>query len=144
MNFIQKLKTKEGILDKIELILASTYLVVGKLLEVFAGKGIAILASTILMLVFIILIIIFFRQHIYGKEKTLLTVLSIYYKSMAYTTVIFALGNLPGKYSLAVVTMASLFVYAILSCFNGKQYSQVLNAYLYLLLISFAGVSLYL
>jgi hypothetical protein len=43
---------------KIELISASVYLVAGKLLNDFVGAGFAILASTVLMLIFTILLII--------------------------------------------------------------------------------------
>jgi len=138
MNCIKKLKTKEGILDWIELTSALVFLTVGKILFTFAGDSIAILVLTVLMLAFVILLIVFFRQHIYGNEKPLLTVLSIYYKSLTYLMIIICYGNLPGKYHMAVVLFISLVIYSVLHYVYGKRNNQNLNPYCYFLLGSLA------
>jgi hypothetical protein len=138
MNIIKKLKTKEGITDKVELVSASIFLIVGKFLHVYAGEGIAILASSLWMIGFTIVLIVFFQHQVFGKDKPWLAVFSIYYKSLAYVTIFFALANLPGKEIMFVTTLASAIIYSILSSFIGKQNNQILTAYLYLILVSLA------
>ena len=133
---MEKTKNKFGILEKIELISALVYIIAGGLLNTFVGLGVSLLTMSILMLVFTVLLIVFFRQHTYGQDKPLLTALSIYYKSVAYVTIIFTMSNLPGKDTVTVVAIASMLIYGILAYFNGKKYYQMLNAYLYLHLIA--------
>ena len=135
---MQKLSNKKVNLNKIELIYASIYLLAGKILDTFIGKGVTVLSMTFLMAVFTILLIVFFRQHAYGQDKPLLTALSIYYKSAAYVSVIFIIGNFHGKDTINVVAWIALIIYGVLSYIFGKKYNEMLNAYLYFVLISFA------
>lgn len=135
---MQKLTKTKVNLDKFELIYASLYLIAGTILNSFVGNGITLLSMCIMMLVFTILLIVFFRQHVYGQDKPLLTALSIYYKSLSYMVVIFSLFNLPGRIMFTGVVMVSIIIYAVLSCIFGKKYNEVLNAYLYIVMIGFA------
>ena len=143
IKFIQKLTPQKVNLYKIELIYASIYLLAGKILDIFVGKGITILAMSFLMTIFTVLLIIFFRQHAYGEEKPLLTALSIFYKSVAYVTIIYIIGNFHGKDSIKVVELIALITYGILSYIFGKKYNEMLSAYLYLQLIGIATFGLF-
>jgi len=138
MNFIQKLSTKKVNLSRIELIYATTYLLAGKILDTFAERGVAPLVMCILMLFFTILLIVFFRQHVFGQDKPLLTALSIYYKSMAYVAVLFMMCYYPSRVIFIGSAMFSIIIYAILSYIYGKKYNEMLNAYLYLGFMAFA------
>jgi len=143
IKFIQKLTHKKVNLYKIELIYASIYLLAGKILDIFVGKGITILAMSFLTTIFTILLIIFFRQHAYGEEKPLLTALSIYYKSVAYVTIIYIIGNFHGKDPITLVAWVALLTYGILSYIFGKKYNEILSAYLYFQLIALARIGLF-
>jgi hypothetical protein len=135
----KKLKT----LDIIELSFAIFFVAIGKLLEALRHQGFALISMIVVMMVFTILLVIFVRQHIYWKTKPLLTVFSIYYKSTAYVSVLFAMMKFSGNDVLTVVAMASMITYGILSYFNGKQSGQILNAYLYATLISMARIAIF-
>jgi hypothetical protein len=135
---MQKFRNKKVNLNKIELIYATIFFVAGKLLDVFVGSGIALITMLVLMLVFMILLIVFFRQHTYGQDKPLLVALSIYGKSAAYMAVIFTMSNLGGRLTITTIAMFSLIFYAVLSYVFGKKYNEMLNAYLYLCLMGFA------
>ena len=133
-----------GRLEKMELISAIVYLSVGKVLHTFVGTGIATLTLCILMCVFTILLLVFMKYHVYRYDKPLLTVFSIYYKSLVYVVVIFSMTNFPGNDILTGTAMISTLIYMLLSYINGKQYYQILNAYLYLSMASVARVGLFL
>jgi hypothetical protein len=143
IKFIQKLTPKTVNLYKIELIYASIYLLAGKILDTFVGKGITVLSMSFLTTILTILLIIFFRQHAYGQEKPMLAVLSIYYKSAVYVAIIFIIGNFHGKDSILVVAGIALIVYGILSYIFGKKYNEILSAYLYFQLIVLAKFGLF-
>jgi len=135
---------KLGVFGKIELISAILYLVTGKLLYTFVGKGISTMTLILWMFVFTILLIVFAKRHVYRQDKPLLTALSVYYKSLAYVVIIFTMCNWQGKDTLSVVMIVSIVVYMVLSYINRKQYDQMLNAYLYLCMGSIARLSLFL
>jgi hypothetical protein len=143
MKFIQNLTNKKVNLGKIELIYATTYLLAGKMLDIFVGRGIAFLTMNALMIIFTILLIVFFRQHVYGKDRPLLTALSIYYKSMAYVAVIFIMCSYPGKTIFMGAAMFVIIIYAVLSYIYGKKYDEMWNAYLYGVLIATARLCLF-
>lgn len=134
MTFTRKI----GILGTIELMSALICIYTGTLICGYLGTSISSLIMCVLMAIIPILLIIFARQHVYWHDKPLLTVLSIYYKSVAYVTIIFVLINLPGKDFIKVSTYIIILLYIVLSYFNGKKYYQMLNAYLYLNLIIMA------
>jgi len=127
-----KSTSRFGILETVELISAIVYLITGKLLCTFVSSGYALLALSILMLIFTVLLFVLMKHHVYRYDKPLLTALSIYYKNMIYMTVIFNMCYLPGKMTISAIAMASIVLYMVLAYFNGKQYYQMLNAYLYL------------
>ena len=135
---MQKLINKKVNLSKIELIYAPIYLIVGKILNTYAEKGISFFVMCILMVVFTALLIVFFRQHAYGQDKPLLTALSVYYKSMAYMVVIITLFNYPGRIMFQGATAFSIIIYMLLSYIYGKKNNEMLNAYLYIVFLSFA------
>ena len=135
---MQKLTNKKVNLHKIELIYATIYILAGKILDTFAEEGVAMLSMGFLLLIFTVLVVVFFRQHAYGHDKPLLTALSVYYKTMAYSVVIFTLFNLPFRVYILGATMVSIILYMFLSYFFGKKYNEMLNAYLYLCLTGFA------
>ena len=137
MELMQKLTNRKVNLDKVELIYATIYLLAGKILDTFVGKGITLLSMGVLMFIFTILLIVFFRQHLYAQDKPLLTALSIYYKSAAYVTIIFIIGNFAGQNVISIVALASLVIYGALSYVYGRKYNELLNAYLYMILIVF-------
>jgi len=143
IKFIQKLTLKKVNLNKIELIYASIYLLAGKILDIFVGKGITILSMFFLMTIFTILLIIFFRQHAYGQEKPILTTLSLFYKSAVYVVIIYIIGGFHGKDSITLVTLIALITYGILSYIFGKKYNEILSAYLYLQLFVLARFGLF-
>jgi hypothetical protein len=141
---MKKLANRKEDLNKIELIYATIYLIVGKILDTFVGKGITVLSMFFLLIMFTILLIVFFHQHAYGKDKPLLTALSIYYKSVAYMAVIFIIGNYQGKDPITIIAWIALIIYGVLAYVYGKKYNEMLNAYLYCLLICFARVVLFM
>lgn len=120
----KKLKT----LDIIELSSAIFYVAIGKLLEVLGHKGFALISMTVVMMAFTILLIIFAKQHIYWKTKPLLTVFSIYCKTMAYVSILFSMMKFSGNNILCIAAMSFMIIYCILSYFNNKQSGQILNA----------------
>ena len=130
-------------LDIIELSFAIFYAAIGKLLEVLGHKGFALIFMSILMVSFLSLLIIFARQHIYWKTKPLLTVFSMYCKLTVYVSMIFTMMKFQGVDIVWIVAMVSLIAYGILSYFNGKQSGQILNAYLYTVLISVANAAIF-
>ena len=132
-----KSKNKFGKLEKFELIYAVSYLIIGKLLYEFAERGLVSAVLFLCMTVFTVLLIVFRKHHVYWQDKPLLTVLSFYYKSLTYTIVIFTMCNYSGKAALNITAMASFLIYSIFAYFNGKQYNQMLNAYLYLQMLAF-------
>ena len=125
-------RKKFGILGKMELISAIGYLCTGLVLPTFVGGGIVSLTLCLWMVIFTILLIIFMKHHVYRKDKPLLTALSIYYKSLVYVLIIFNISGYQGTMYILGIAMVSIIIYMILSYINGKQYSQMLNAYLYL------------
>ncbi|GHV37469.1 hypothetical protein FACS1894178_9240 [Bacteroidia bacterium] len=141
---MEKTQKKLKTLDIIELSSAILYIVIGKLFEILGHKGFALISMGVVMMAFTILLLIFARQHIYWKTKPLLTVFSIYYKSLSYVVVIFAMMRFPGKEILWCVAMVSMIVYAILAYFNGKRAGQILNAYLYASLASLAVSAMFM
>ena len=137
-------REKLGILEKMELISAIIYLITGKILHAFAGRGISTLILGILMIIFTVLLVIFIKHHFYYRQnKPLLTILSIYYKSLVYVVIIFTVSNYPGKDALTIVAWVSTLVYMILAYINGKQNSEILNAYMYLSMVCIAGAALF-
>jgi len=133
----EKTKAKEGLIDKVELIYSSLYFLVGLMLQkIFGAGGIFTIIMTFSMIVYMILLIIYAKDHVYWDSKRLLTVLSIFYKNFAYLTVIFVICNYPFKDIFMGITLGLIILYIILSYFNGKRYGQMLNAYLYLTLVS--------
>ena len=137
-----KSTNKFGKLEKFELIYAVSYLITGKLLYEFIGSGLASAVLFLCMAVFTVLLIVLRKHHTYWQDKPLLTVLSIYYKSLTYTIVIFTMCNYPGKAALNITALASFFIYSVLAYFNRTQYNQMLNAYLYLQMVAFAKYGL--
>jgi hypothetical protein len=131
---------KFGLLEKIELIFAIICICTEFFIFRIFGENISLLILFILMITLTILLIVFAQRHVYWQNKPLLTVLSIYYKSATYITIIFTLCNFSGKEIVTVGTMIPLLLYMILSYFNEKRYRQMLNAYLYLNLIIFARI----
>ena len=129
---------KIGVLEKIELISALICICTGTLVGGFLGVSISLLVLFVLMAIVTVLLIVFARKHVYWQDKPLLTVLSIYYKSVVYVDIIFIMGDFPGTDIIRIATMASILLYIVLSYFNGKKYYQMLNAYLYLNLIIMA------
>ena len=140
---MQKTTNRFGILETIELIFVFVYLITGKLLYTFVTKEIVGLVLIVLTSVFIVLLLIFMKYHSYRREKPLLTAFSIYYKSLIYIVVIFTACNYPGKDFFTVMAMVSIVLYMVLSYINGKQYYQMLNAYLYLQIACFARLHLF-
>jgi len=136
---MRKFTNKKVNLNKLELISASIYLIVGMTLNTYLVSGIAILTMVSLTLIFIVLLIIFFRQHTYGQDKPLLAALSIYYKSAVYTTIMFTISNWPFGTYIKGATLCSIVIYAVLAYIFGKKYDEMLNAYLYLCLIGFVS-----
>ena len=130
---------KFGLLEKIELIFALLYICTGIFVCHFFGESLSLLILSVLMITITVLLIVFAQRHIYWQNKPLLTVLSIYYKSAAYITIIFTMGNFPGKDFVILGTIISMLLYMILSYFNEKRYYQMLNAHLYLNLIILRG-----
>jgi len=127
--------------DRIELIYSSIYVVVGLLLRnIFGGGGIFALIMTFLMLVYMALLLIYVKDHVYWESKRLLTVLSLFYKNFAYVTVIFITCGYPFEDGILGITLGLGILYMVLSYFNGKQYGQMLNAYLYLCLASISMI----
>ena len=131
MKKINKIKVK---LNNIELICASIFLLVKM---IFNKYEFAFLTMSILTIIIVILLIIFFRQHTYGQEKPLLTALSIYYKTMAYSAVLFSTYSYPIRVTCLGILMLSVILYVVLSYVYGKKYNEMLNAYLYLCLASY-------
>jgi len=139
MKPIRKLSNKKVNLNKLELISASIYLIVGMTFNTYLGSGIAILTMGSLASIFTILLIIFFRQQTFGQNKPLLTVLSIYYKSAAYSAIMLTISNLPFATYMKGATLCSIVIYAVLAYIFGKKYDEMLNAYLYLCLVGFVS-----
>jgi len=138
MKFMRSLIKKKVNLDRIELLYASIYFLAGKILNAIAGKEVTLLVMCSLMIVFTILLIVFFRQHIYGQDKPLLTALSIYYKSMAYVCVVFTIFNFPGRIMFLGITVLSIIIYGVFSYFIYKKENYpILNPWLYLVFIGF-------
>ena len=132
---MSKISNKIINLNKVELVFALTYFIIGKTLDTMFGKGIAALSKALVLTIFTIFLIIYFRQHTYGQDKPLLTALSIYYKSLAYVVVLFYICNFSVKNAAMIVAMISLIVYSVLSYILGKKYNEMLSAYLYFLFI---------
>jgi predicted membrane protein len=124
----------------VELVFAFIYFITGKTVDKMLGKGIAALSMALVLTIFTIFLIIYFRQHTYGQDKPLLTALSIYYKSLAYVVVLFYICNFSGKDTTMLVAMISLILYGVLSYIHGKKYNEMLNAYLYFLFITNAMI----
>lgn len=134
---------KIGLLEKIELIAAFICICTMSLVYSFLGERVSLPIMLVLMIAVTVLLIIFARQHVYWQDKPLLTVFSIYYKSVAYVTIFFTMGHFAATdiiTGFAIVTMA---LYIVLAYFNGKKYDQMLNAYLYLNLITIARLILW-
>jgi len=127
-TFIKKI----GLLEKIELSFALICICTGIFLFRLFGESISLLILFILMITITILLIVFARLHIYWQDKPLLTILSIYYKSAAYVTIIFTMCDFSGKDIVRLATIISMLLYMLFSYFNEKRYYQMLNAYLYL------------
>ena len=131
-------------LNKIELVAASIIIFAGGLLYEFASKGISLLVISLLMFAFTILLIVFRKHHVYYMQnKPLLTAISIYYKSFAYLSFIFSMCHFAGERTMSGFAMLFMTIYMGLAYFNRKQYSEMLNAYLYIVIVSFARVSLF-
>ena len=139
MKLIQNLISKKVNLGKVELIYAVTYFLIGKILASLAGEGYALLAMGILIFIFTILLIVFFRQHVYAQDKPLLAALSIYYKSTVYCATSFIMCNLPMKNYFLGTTLILMIFYMVLSYIFGKKYNEMLIAYLYGNMIVLAG-----
>ena len=137
MNLVQQIINKKVNLNKFELIYASIYFLTGKILNTFAGSGVTFLIMCTLMIIFMILLIVFFKQHVYSQDKPLLTVLSIYYKTMAYVVIIFIIFNFSGKIMFQGSALFSIIFYILLSFIYGNKQSEALNAYLYLIFVVF-------
>jgi len=136
---MQKSTNKKVNLNKIELICVTIYLLFGMLSFKYAGDGIAVGIMSLMMTVFSILLILFFRQHTYGQDKPWLTVISLYYKSTTYLAIILAMANFPFRTYMIGAAMFSTIIYAVLAFFFGKKYDEMLNAYLYLCLVGFVS-----
>jgi len=136
---MQKSTNKKINLNKIELISITIYLLTGMILSTFVGIVVSILSMCFMMMVFFILLIIFFRQHTFGQNKPLLTVLSIYYKSAAYSAIMLTISNLPFATYMKGAALCSIVIYAVLAYIFGKKYDEMLNAYLYLCLVGFVS-----
>jgi hypothetical protein len=140
---LKKSFKKFGLLEKIELISALICICIGTFIYRYVGANFSLVALFILMFITTLLLIVFSRNHVYWQDKPLLTILSIYYKSAAYITIIFTMGKFSGINIVTIVTMTSMLFYIILSYVNEKKYYQMLNAYLYLNLIIFARIVLF-
>ena len=138
------MENKTKVLNKIELIAVSIIIPIGGLLYEFANTTISLLVISLLMFVFTILLIVYRKHHVYYKlNKPLLTAISIYYKSFAYVSFIFSMCHFAGERALSGFSMLFMTIYMILAYFNEKQYSEMLNAYLYIVIVSFARVCLF-
>jgi uncharacterized membrane protein (UPF0136 family) len=126
---MKTLSIKMKLLDMIEFVSALVFITAGKLLEQLSGKGISTFVMGIILLIFTILLIIYSREQIFCSNKPLLTVLSIFYKTVAYVAIIFIMGNYAGKNPITVFAIFLFLLYSIFSYIYGKHYYQMLNAY---------------
>jgi hypothetical protein len=144
MGATPKIKKRIEPLGKVEIISAFVYICTGYLLYTLAGQGISAIALSLLLIVFTILLIVYVRQHVYWDEKPWLAVFSIFCKTLVYVAFIFNMCKYPGRDILTIMPTILLVIYAVLAYIHGKQYSQMLNAYAYLCMISFARIGLFL
>jgi len=49
-----------------------------------------------------------------------------------------------GEKPISIVAIVSMAIYMVFAYLNGKQRSEIFNAYLYIVLVSFARVGLFL
>jgi hypothetical protein len=104
------------------------------------GVNISLIAMTTLMVTITIVLCSFIRHHVYWQNKSLLAILSIYYKSISYITIIFTIYGLSGTNIITAFAIFSMLLYIVLAYFNEKKYYQMLNAFLYLQLITLTRI----
>jgi len=146
MKRISILTNRFGILETIELISALIYLSSGLLLATFVSTARAGVTMGLLMIVFIVLLFVFMKHHVYKQDKILMTLFSIYYKSEIYSVILLFICNFipeSAKDFLFVGTAVITLIYIILSYVFGRQYYQILNAFLYLCMLGFVRIIMF-
>ena len=127
---------------KIELILGISFYLMGIVCFWFQLK-----AMDICFLLFAPVILVFIvkntKEHVYWKDKKLLAAYSVYLKMIAYTSFVFALSKYPSYEIMGIMSIALCTIYMFLAYFNKRQYGQMLEAFLYMLLAALPSIILW-
>ena len=124
-------KTKHLSLHLIELIFGVVYLITNIILARYQKFGILSMFSSLMIIAFAVLMIIFRKRHVYFKLKPAMFFFSLYYKLFALGALIFIFANYTMKDVISIVLVAICILYMIFAYIVKKQYNEMFNAYVY-------------
>jgi hypothetical protein len=114
-----------------ELVLGLIFLITEFVAYFLKFKTMIYFTSVMLQIILLVFLISNIKKTVYWKNKPILSVLSILYKMMVYTSMLWVFANLPLKVEISLISIILCISYMIFAYFNQSQYKEIFNAFIY-------------